>query len=947
MTAATTQAKAETAKPRLILVDGSGYIFRAYHALPPLTRKDGTAVGAVYGYTNMLLKLRETYADDYLVVIFDASRKSFRNDMYADYKAHRPPPPDDLIPQFGLIREATIALNVPAIEMDGFEADDLIASYSAKAVQEGREVIIISSDKDLMQLICDGVSMLDPMKNKPIGEAEVMEKFGVHPCKVVEVQALIGDSVDNVPGVPSIGPKTAAELINQFGDLEGVLANLDNIKQPKRREVLTTHAEAARISRRLVELKRDVPLPTPLEDFDLVPLDNTKFYQFIEQQNFTSLMKKFGSASVHAPFAPDSTGASVASTTTLAATVIQPIAPARVVYEAVRDEAALQRWIDEALATGYVAIDTETTSLSAVDAELVGISLATKAGKACYIPLGHTTETAAQSSMFDAPAGGGAKRLADGQINRDRALAMLAPLFTERSLLKIGHNLKYDLVVLAKYGVTLSPVADTMLMAYCLFGGLHGQGMDYLCSQYLNHKTITYDEVTGTGKARKLFSEVEIDKATEYAAEDADFTFRMYELFLPQLTQKQVTRVYEEIERPLIHVIADMEAAGIALDTKKLIGLSDEFAGYIATLEKEVFALAGTEFTIGSPKQLGEILFDKLGLPGGKKSAKSGAYGTDAGILEDLAENGVEIARKVLDWRQFSKLKSTYTDALANALSPRDGRVHTSYAMALTTTGRLSSSDPNLQNIPIRTNEGRKIREAFVAPEGFKLISADYSQIELRLLAHVADIPSLKEAFRTGADIHAVTASQMFGVPVDQVSSDLRRSAKTINFGIIYGMSAHGLASRMGIQRAEAADYIAKYFAQYPGIREYMDSTIQFARQHGYVLTLDGRRIHVKDINSKNGAFRQFSERAAINAPLQGSAADIIKRAMIRVDALLKREQGARLLLQVHDELVIEVPHASASDIAGKVKAEMEAAMMLSVPLTVEVGIGQHWGESH
>lgn len=951
---ATTQAKAATAKPRLILVDGSGYIFRAYHALPPLTRKDGTAVGAVYGFTTMLLKLRDTYAEDYLVVIFDAGRKSFRNDMYPEYKAHRPPAPDDLIPQFPLVREATRALNIPSIELENYEADDLIASYADLAVKQGREVVIISSDKDLMQLICNGVSMLDPMKNKPIGEKEVMEKFGVHPCKVIEVQALIGDSVDNVPGVPSIGPKTAAELINQYGDVEGVLANLENIKQPKRREVLTTHAEAARISRKLVELKRDVPLPTPLEDFDLVPLDNTLFYAFIEQQNFTSLMKKYGSGSVQAPFAGESKApsihaqpASFGATAIAGATVIQPIAPASVTYETVRDEAALQRWIDAAMAGGYLAVDTETTSLDAVEAELVGISLATQAGKACYIPLGHTTESAAQGSMFEAPSGGGAKRLADGQLNRDRALEMLRPLFIDKTVLKIGHNLKYDLVVLEKYGVTIAPLADTMLMSYCLTGGLHGQGMDFLCGTYLNHKMIAYIDVVGTGRAQKNFSEIEIDKASDYAAEDADFTFRMYGLFQPQLSQKQVTRVYEEIERPLIHVIADMEVAGIMVDTKRLIGLSQEFAGKIAGLEKEVFAMVGTEFSIGSPKQLGEILFDKLQLPGGKKSAKSGAYGTDASILEELAEGGVEVARKVLDWRQFSKLKSTYTDALANALSPRDGRVHTCYAMALTTTGRLSSSDPNLQNIPIRTEEGRKIREAFIAPAGFKLISADYSQIELRLLAHVADIPSLKNAFAHGRDVHAVTASQMFGVPVDQVSADLRRSAKTINFGIIYGMSAHGLAVRMGISRAEAADYIAKYFAQYPGIREYMDKTIEFARAHGYVLTLDGRRIHVKDINSKNGAFRQFSERAAINAPLQGSAADIIKRAMIKVDALLKKEQNTRMLLQVHDELVIETPEANASSLAPRVKAEMEQAMTLSVPLTVDVGIGQHWGESH
>ena len=946
------------AAPRLILVDGSGYIFRAYHALPPLTRKDGTPVGAVYGFTTMLLNLREQYAEDYLVVIFDASRKSFRNELYVEYKAHRPDPPEDLIPQFALVREATRALNIPAIEMENYEADDLIASYATAARAQGMEALIISSDKDLMQLITDGVRMWDPMKKKPIGEAEVLEKFGVPPAKVIEVQALIGDSVDNVPGVPSIGPKTAAELINAYGDVEGVLANLANIKQPKRREVLTQHAEAARISRRLVELRHDVPLPTPVEAFDLVPLDNTALFAFLEAQNFTSLAKKMGAASAHAPFAQEHTGgqshpregAEPAREAQLKADWIPAYAgmTMKAEYETVRDEASLARWVAAAQAAGYVAIDTETTSLNAVEAELVGISLATEAGRACYIPVGHVTEgAAAQGGLFDAPVTGGAKRLADGQLPRARVLEMLAPLLADPAVLKIGHNLKYDLVVLAKYGATMQPVADTMLMSYCLFAGLHGHGMDYLCETYLSHKMIAYTDVVGTGRAQKNFSEVEIDRATAYAAEDADFTFRMYEYFLPQLMQKQVTRVYEEIERPLVPIIADMEQAGILVDTKKLVELSQLFASNIAALEKEVFALAGTEFTIGSPKQLGEILFDKLQLPGGKKSAKSGAYGTDVQVLEELAEQGQPIARKVLEWRQFSKLKSTYTDALANAISPRDGRVHTSYGMALTTTGRLSSSDPNLQNIPIRTEEGRKIREAFVAPEGFTLLSADYSQIELRLLAHVADIPVLRQAFRDGTDTHAVTASQMFGVPVVEVTSELRRRAKTINFGIIYGISAHGLSTRLGIDRKEAADYIGRYFEQYPGIREYMDRTIQFAREHGYVLTLDGRRIHVKDINSKNGAFRQFSERAAINAPLQGSAADIIKRAMASVHSLLKQEGDCRLLLQVHDELVIEVPSAKADALKPRVKAAMEGVMALSVPLTVEVGQGRTWGESH
>lgn len=946
MMTAPTQAKAANKTPRLILVDGSGYIFRAYHALPPLTRKDGTPVGAVYGFTTMLLNLREQYAEDYLVVIFDASRKSFRNELYVEYKAHRPDPPEDLIPQFALVREATRALKIPAIEMENFEADDLIASYATAARKQGMEALIISSDKDLMQLITDGVSMWDPMKKKPIGEAEVLEKFGVSPAKVIEVQALIGDSVDNVPGVPSIGPKTAAELINAYGDVEGVLANLENIKQPKRREVLTQHAEAARISRQLVELRHDVPLPTPVEAFDLVPLDNTALFEFLEAQNFTSLAKKMGASSAHAPFAPNE-----APTNMPAQTAAAPAPSASTIhatYETVRDEASLARWITVAQAAGYVAIDTETTSLNAVEAELVGISLATEAGRACYIPVGHVTEgAAAQGGLFDAPASGGATRLADGQLTRNRVLEMLAPLLADPAILKIGHNLKYDLVVLAKYGTTMQPVADTMLMSYCLFAGLHGHGMDYLCETYLGHKMIAYTDVVGTGRAQKNFSEIEIERATAYAAEDADFTFRLYEYFVPQLSQKQVTRVYEEIERPLIPIIADMEVAGILVDTKKLVELSQLFGTNIATLEKEVFALAGTEFTIGSPKQLGEVLFDKLQLPGGKKSAKSGAYGTDVQVLEELAEQGQPIARKVLEWRQYSKLKSTYTDALANAILPRDGRVHTSYGMALTTTGRLSSSDPNLQNIPIRTEEGRKIREAFVAPEGFTLLSADYSQIELRLLAHVADIPVLRQAFRDGTDIHAVTASQMFGVPVAEVTSELRRRAKTINFGIIYGISAHGLSTRLGIDRKEAADYIGRYFEQYPGIREYMDRTIQFAREHGYVLTLDGRRIHVKDINSKNGAFRQFSERAAINAPLQGSAADIIKRAMANVHALLKEEGDSRLLLQVHDELVIETPLGKAESLKPRLKAAMESVMQLSVPLTVEVGMGRTWGESH
>ncbi len=922
---------------RLVLVDGSGYIFRAYHALPPLTRRDGTPVGAVYGFTTMLLKLRETYKNDLLVVIFDASRKSFRTDIYPDYKANRTETPEDLIPQFPLVREATIALALPAIELENYEADDLIASYAEAARAEGQEVVIVSSDKDLMQLVCDGVMMMDPMKQKTIGRAEVIEKFGVPPEKVVEVQSLIGDAVDNVPGVPSIGPKTAAELIQTFGTLESVLASLDQIRQPKRREALTMHADNARLSRQLVELKRDIPLPAPLSSFLTQPIDEVVLADFLQQQNFTALSKKLGFTASAAPL-----NSSPASSGEAAAPAIQTD------YEMVTDEAQLARWIADATRIGVVAVDTETTSLSAVDAELVGISLSTAAGKACYIPVGHVSELAAevssQSNLFDAPAAS-AKKLIPGQLPLARVFALLNPLFTHPGVLKIGHNLKYDLVVLAKYDVTIAPLADTMLLSYCLGGGLHAHGLDFLADRYFGHKMIAFSEVVGTGKQQKNFSEIDLDRATGYAAEDADFTLRLYHTLQPQLVSNHLATVYETIERPLVPVIARMEEAGIAIDKAMLAQLSSQFATKLAELEKEIHALAGMEFSVGSPKQLGEVLYGKLQISGGKKSSKSGAYTTDAATLDALAEEGHEIARKVLEWRQYAKLKSTYTDALPKAISPRDGRVHTSFSMAATTTGRLSSSDPNLQNIPIRSEEGRRIRTAFIAPPGCKLISADYSQIELRLLADMAGIEVLREAFRNGTDIHAVTASQMFGVPLDQMTSELRRRAKSINFGIIYGISAHGLSVQLGISRAEAATYIEKYFAQYPGIREYMDRTIAFAREHQYVETLFGRRIHVKDINAKNPNFRNFSERAAINAPLQGTAADIIKRAMVTVDAMLG--DRARLLLQVHDELIVEVPSEQAVPIAQEVKQAMERVATLSVPLTVETGIGDHWGAAH
>lgn len=924
-------------KKRLILVDGSGYIFRAYHALPPLTRRDGTPVGAVYGFTTMLLKLREQMHAEYFAVIFDAARATFRQRLYADYKANRPAPPEDLVPQFALVREATAALNMPAIELPDYEADDLIAAYAKAAEAQGIETIIVSSDKDLMQLIRGGVSMFDPMKQKPIGEKEVVEKFGVMPDKVIEVQSLIGDSVDNVPGVPGIGPKTAAELVQQFGSLEGVLANLDNIKQPKRREVLGQYADAARISRQLVELHADIPLPLTLDTLHMQPLDTEKMLGFMQAQNFPSLVKKYGGTVAMPPATPVASSAAV------------PVVPLNKQYSIVRSLDELRQWIAKATARGRIAIDTETTSLDAMQAELVGISLAVEAGEACYIPLAHVTAgVATQANLFGAEEASATTVRAPGQLQCNDVLKELAPLLLAPAVLKIGHNLKYDMLVLKKYGITIAPIADTMLLSYCTSAGLHAQNLDELARTHLNHENISFRSLVGTGKQQITFAEVDIEKAAEYAAEDADITLRLYEILAPEIITQQVVDIYETCERALVPVLVEMEARGIRVSRETLVGLSTEFSAQAGVLEKEIHALAGQEFSVASPKQLGEVLFEAMGIEGGKKSAKSGAYTTDAETLEALSVQGHTIAGKVLEWRHVTKLQSTYTDALQKQINPATGRVHTSFSMAGTTTGRLSSSDPNLQNIPIRTEAGKRIRTAFIAAEGTKLISADYSQIELRLLAHVAGIDTLKDAFREGRDIHAITASQMFGVPVGEVSGDLRRKAKTINFGIIYGISAHGLATRLGIGRGEAANYIDLYFRQYPGIREYMDTTIAFAREHGFVTTLLGRRIYVKDINAKQPNLRAFSERAAINAPLQGSAADIIKRAMIDVEYALSHEiPEAKLLLQVHDELVLESPDAQAEQVAARVKAIMQNAASLSVPLTVEAGIGDNWGVIH
>ena len=944
-------AVAEGARPRLILVDGSGYIFRAYHALPPLTRPDGTPVGAVYGFTTMMLKLREQFKADAMAVVFDASRISFRQDVYADYKANRAETPEDLIPQFAIVREATAALNIPQIEITGVEADDTIASYAKFAVTQGHDVVIVSSDKDLMQLITDHVQMYDPMKNKFIGHHEVIEKFGVPPEKVIEVQALIGDSVDNVPGVPGIGPKTAAELITQFGTLEGVLASTDQIKQPKRRESLIAHAGNARMSYQLVQLKDDVALPLPIEALAPKAFDVAVLGQFLATQNFNSLHKKItgGAAITAAPLPP------VAAKAGSAAPEIAPVPVASAAiaqdrYETITSADALARVVAKASARGVMAIDTETTGLDVHNVKLVGISLAVGEGEACYIPIGHVSEgsldevAAPAGDLFASTSG---PKLVAGQLSLAEVQRVLAPVLADAGVLKVGHNIKYDLIILKRHGFTLEAIADTMLMSYVTSAGLRAQGLDALALAHLNHRMIAFSDVVGTGKQQKNFSQVAIADATRYAAEDADVTLRLYHLFKQHMLEQHVVRVYETIERPLIGVIVAMEEAGIAINVPLLKEISHELEVRMRVLEEDVMKEAGMPFLISSPKQLGEVLFDKLQLPGGKKSAKTGAYTTDAETLETLAAQGVVIAEKVLEWRQFAKLKNTYTDTLPEAISSHSGRVHTSYAMAVASTGRLSSSDPNLQNIPIRTTEGKRIREAFVATPGNVLISADYSQIELRLLAHVAGIDVLREAFRHGDDIHAITASQMFGVPVGEVSSDLRRQAKTINFGIIYGISAHGLSQRLGISRSDAANYIERYFAQYPGIREYMDTTIAFAREHGYVETLFGRRVYVRDINAKNPNLRNFSERAAINAPLQGTAADIIKLAMIQVHEKLAGIAGAHLLLQVHDELVIECKQADAEAVSAAVQRAMQGVAQLSVPLTVEVGVGPHWGAIH
>lgn len=956
----------------LMLVDGSAYIFRAYHALPPLTRKsDGLPIGAVSGFCNMLWKLLAVAEDtslgakpSHFAVIFDASSKTFRNEIYSEYKANRSEPPEDLRPQFAVIRDATRAFNVASIEKHGFEADDLIATYARQAEEAGADVTIVSSDKDLMQLVTDKIIMFDQMKDKIIRTTDVIEKFGVGPEKMIDLQALAGDSTDNVPGVPGIGAKTAAQLLEEFGDLESLLARATEIKQNKRRENLIEFADQARLSRRLVELDQHVPVDAALNEMAVEAVDGPKLVAFLKAMELTTLTRRVAAATETEADAVEAETVSVdhwegagdaqsdtsdsASEENTPASHVDTIkaeafgaAVDHAAYVKISDLETLASWCDAAREQGFVSFDTEATSLDAMQADLVGISLALAPGKAAYIPLQH------KSGVGDLLGGG----VVEGQLALRDVIALIKPLLEDPSVLKIAQNLKYDALLLSRYDIEVVGFDDTMLLSYALDTGRGGHGMDELSQRWLDHTPIPFKSVAGSGKSMITFDHVPIDAATNYAAEDADVTLRLWRVLKPRLPADGMTRLYETLERPMVPVLMRMEKRGISIDRQMLSRLSGEFAQGMARLEEEIVELAGERFNIGSPKQLGDILFGKMALPGGKKT-KTGAWSTSASVLEDLAAEGHELPSKIVGWRQLSKLKSTYSDALPGFINPDTKRVHTSYSLASTTTGRLSSSDPNLQNIPVRTEEGRKIRQAFVAEPGNKLLSADYSQIELRVLAHIADIPQLKQAFADGLDIHAMTASEMFNVPIEGMDPMVRRQAKAINFGIIYGISAFGLANQLGISRGDAKTYIDTYFERFPGIRTYMEDTKIFARQHGYVETIFGRRAHYPEINTKNPNMRAFMERAAINAPIQGSAADIIRRAMVRMeDALAQANLSAEMLLQVHDELIFEVPEEEVEKTIPVVQDIMENACMplldLSVPLKVDARAADNWDEAH
>ncbi len=935
----------------LHLIDGSAYIFRAYHALPPLTRKsDGLPVGAVAGFCNILWnelsRASNGKAATHLAVVFDHSSLTFRNTLYPDYKANRPELPEDLRPQFPLTREATRAFNVACLETEGYEADDIIATLAREAVKAGGSCTIISSDKDLMQLVGPGIDMFDPMKTKAIGPDEVMEKFGVPPNRVIDVQSLAGDSVDNVPGAPGIGLKTAALLINEYGDLDTLLARAGEIKQPKRREALLDNADKIRLSRDLVTLKDDTPLDVTLSDLEIHLPEPEKVMDFLTKMEFRTLTKRVADKlGIAPPSMPETSQLQVTAREEETQSNEEPRLPFdHAAYECIRDMAALTRWIAHIRDIGHVAVDTETTSLDEMRAELVGISLCVDAGKAAYIPLGHTT---GGGDLF------GATALAEGQLDLTATIAALKPILEDPAILKIGQNMKYDWKIFARHGVRITPFDDTMLMSYAMHAGIHNHGMDELSDRYLGHQPIPIKTLLGSGKSQITFDKVAIDDAVKYAAEDADVTLRLWQHLKPQLHRARVTTVYETLERPLVPVLADMEMAGIQVDRDTLNRMSNAFAQKLVQLEEEIHDIAGEKFNVGSPKQLGEILFDRLQIPGGEKG-KTGAYGTGADILEDITTlddhpTGAQLAARILDWRQIAKLKSTYTDALQLAINPDTGRVHTSYSIAGANTGRLASTDPNLQNIPVRTEEGRRIREAFVAPQGRVLVSLDYSQIELRILAHIADIPELRRAFEDGIDIHALTASEMFNVPLDQMTSDIRRKAKAINFGVIYGISGFGLARNLRIPRAEAQGFIDRYFERFPGIKTYMSDTVKFAQANGHVQTLFGRKINTPEINAK-GPGAGFAKRAAINAPIQGTAADVIRRAMIRMPKAIAH-LDARMLLQVHDELLFEVAEDQAATLIPIAKDVMEQAsapaVSLQVHLAVEAGQGKNWAEAH
>lgn len=926
----------------LHLIDGSGFIFRAYHALPPLTRKsDGLPVGAVSGFCNMLYKFVEDQkgidAPTHVGVIFDAKGKTFRSDIYPEYKANRPPAPEDLVPQFPLTRDATRAFNLACVEQAGLEADDIIATLATQARDNGGRVTIISSDKDLMQLVGNGVDMLDAMKNKRIDSDGVYEKFGVKPDRVIDVQSLAGDSVDNVPGAPGIGIKTAALLINEYGDLDNLLERAQEIKQPKRRDTLITFADQIRVSRELVTLKTDADIGVSLDELEVNEPDPTKILEFLSEMEFRTLTNRIASKLGVNPPVEDGLNNVNFNKEFDYNEVLKPFDAS--VYSCVRDLASLNEWILKIKTRGWVAVDTETTGLDDMIAELVGICLCVEVGEACYIPLNHKV---GDDDLF------GGNKLAKNQISLDDALDLLKPILEDPAIIKVGQNIKYDMKILSRYNINISPVDDTMLLSYSLHGGAHNHGMDSLSNRYLNHTPISIKSILGSGKSAITFDQVPISEAINYAAEDADITLRLWKFFKPQLHKNNVTKVYESLERPLVPVLADMERNGIKVDRDTLSRMSNSFAQKMAGLEAEIFQLAGRNFNVGSPKQLGEVLFDELEIPGGKRG-KTGAYATGAEILEDLTVEGYELPSKVLDWRQLSKLKSTYTDALQDHINIETGRVHTSYSMAGTSTGRLSSTDPNLQNIPIRSEDGRKIREAFICEEGSILLSLDYSQIELRILAQIAELDALKEAFFQGQDIHALTASQMFDVPLEGMDPMIRRQAKAINFGIIYGISGYGLARNLRIPRKEAQSFIDKYFERFPGIKDYMESTVNFAKENGYVETLFGRRIHTPEINTR-GPQAGFSKRAAINAPIQGTAADVIRRAMIRMPEAIAG-LPAKMLLQVHDELLFEVSRDAVDETILVVKEIMENAAMpaieMDVPLIVDAGQGRNWAEAH